>query len=136
MKTLVSALLLLASPALALAATPTIQPGSTVFIAPMNGFEITMAAALQKKHVPLVMVSERDRADLVIEGTNDFEPASWAKTIFFSPLPADRASITVKSAKDGTILYAYSVNKTTARNGAQSAAEACAKHLKEAIEKK
>jgi hypothetical protein len=42
----------------------------------------------------------------------------------------------VTSIQSGEIVFAYSVNKKNSAHGKQSTAEACAKHLKEAIEKK
>jgi hypothetical protein len=41
----------------------------------------------------------------------------------------------MKNAKTGDLVFAYCVDKLTARHGDQSKAEACAKHLKEALEK-
>ncbi|WP_446744314.1 hypothetical protein [Silvibacterium acidisoli] len=113
-----------------------IEPNSTVYIAPMDGFENDLQAAFLRKHVPLIMVSDKDKATLIVEGHNDNQKAGWAKTVFFSPAPSEHASITVKRASDGAIAYAYSVDKSAARHGPQSAAEACAKHLREAIEGK
>ncbi len=49
---------------------------------PLEGFESYMAAALLKKGVPLLIVSERDAADFEIEGTADKKRAGWAKKIF------------------------------------------------------
>jgi hypothetical protein len=40
----------------------TIPAGSTVFIEPMKGFETYLIAALQKKKVPLVVVSSEENA--------------------------------------------------------------------------
>lgn len=102
----------------------------------MDGFEGDLQAAFLKKHVPLVMVDDKDKADYVIEGHNDNQKAGWAKTIFFSPAPSEHATITMKDAKTGAILFAYSVDKIAARKGPQSAAEACAKHLREAVDRK
>jgi hypothetical protein len=113
-----------------------ITPGAKVYIAPMDGFENDLEAAFLKKHVPLTMVADKDKADYVIEGKNDNQKSGWAKTIFFSPAPAEHASITMKSTKDDSIVYAYSVDKLAARHGPQSAAEACAKHIKEEMEAK
>jgi hypothetical protein len=47
----------------------------------------------------------------------------------------EQASISVTDLKSGEIVYAYSANKKNSAHGKQSSAEACAKHLKEAIEK-
>jgi hypothetical protein len=68
-------------------------------------------------------------------GTAETIKAEWAKKIFVTPKGDADASITVKEAKTGTIVYGYAVDKFGARHGQQSTAEACAKHLKEFIDK-
>ena len=47
----------------------------------------------------------------------------------------EQASISVAGIKSGEIVFAYSANKKNSAHGKQTTAEACAKHLKEAIEK-
>ena len=136
MKRLIFALLLVAVPALAASPASTIKQNATVYIAPMDGFGSDLQAAFLKKHVPLVMTDDQAKADYIIDGRNDDQKAGWAKTIFFSPAPSEHASITLKDAKTGAILFAYAVDKAAARHGPHSAAEACAKHLREAMEAK
>ncbi len=46
------------------------------------------------------------------------------------------ASVQMIDRKSGAIVFAYSVNKKNTLHGQQTTAEACAKHLKEQIEKK
>jgi hypothetical protein len=147
MKFLASLCLLLSS--IAFAQTPTTSPipaptlktsqhiekGSRVFIEPMDGFETYLSAAILKKKVPLVVTDDKDKADYIITGTSHIERASWAKTIFISGAPQAGASIAMKNAKTGDLVYAYSVDKYNAARAQQSTAEACAKHLKESIEK-
>jgi len=110
-----------------------IRPNSRVFIEPMDGFETYLTAAILKKKVPLVVTSDKANADYIINGTSHVEKAGWAKTIFISGAPQAGASITMKDAKTGDLAFAYSVDKFNAARAAQSTAEACAKHLKEAI---
>jgi hypothetical protein len=113
-----------------------IQPGARVFIEPMDGFETYLTAAILKKKVPIVVTDSKEKADYVITGNSHVEKAGWAKTIFISGAPQAGASIMVKDAKTGDLAFAYSVDKFNAARAAQSTAEACAKHLKEAIDKK
>jgi len=112
-----------------------IQAGSHVFIEPMDGFETYLSAAILKKKVPLLVTDDRDKADYIITGTSHIERASWAKTIFISGAPQAGASIAIKDAKTGDLVFAYSVDKFNAARADQSTAEACAKHMKEAIGK-
>lgn len=117
-------------------ASPTrIPPGSKMFIEPMDGFDTYLSAAILKKKVPLMIVDDRAKADFIMGGSSHVDKAGWAKTIFVSPNPHAEASVTVKDAHTGNLVFAYNVDKSNAIRANQSTAEACAKHLKEAIEK-
>ena len=48
----------------------------------------------------------------------------------------DAASVQMIDRKSGAIVFAYSINKKNTLHGQQTTAEACAKPLKEQIEKK
>jgi hypothetical protein len=48
----------------------------------------------------------------------------------------EQASISVASIESGAVVFAYSANKKNSAHGRQTTAEACAKHLKDEIEKK
>lgn len=111
-------------------------PGARVFIEPMDGFETSLAAAFIKKKTPLSVVDDRANADFIITGSSAYHPAGWAKTLFVSPNAHASASISVKDAKTGIMVFAYNVDKANSARGNQSTAEACAKHIKEFIEKK
>jgi len=113
-----------------------IGPGSKLFIEPMDGFETYLSAAILKKKVPVMVVDDRSKADFVVTGGSHVDKAGWAKTIFISPNPHAEASIAIKDAHSGNLVFAYNVDKANAVRANQSTAEACAKHLKEAIEKK
>ena len=113
-----------------------IVPGSKLFIEPMEGFETYLSAAILKKKVPVMVVDDRSKADFIVTGGSHVDKAGWAKTIFVSPLPHAEASIAIKDAHSGNLVFAYNVDKANAARSNQSTAEACAKHLKEAIEKK
>ena len=124
------------------AATPApistkIIPGSKVYITPMDGFENYLAAALGKKKVQLIPVTDKDQADYVITGTSLDKKAGWAKIVFMGNIHSDNAaSITMSDRKTGAIVYAYAVDKKSTMHGQQTTAEACAKHLKAHIEGK
>jgi hypothetical protein len=113
-----------------------IPRGAKVYIAPMEGFETYLSAAIMKKEVPLSIVSNKDVADFEITGNSETQKAGWAKTIMTGNGRADeRGSITVTNLKSGVVVYAYAADKGSAIRGKQSVAESCAKHLKERIEK-
>lgn len=115
-----------------------IPAGSRVYIAPMaGGFETYLAAGLVQKKVPLVITMKEDTADYVITGISSTEKAGWAKMLFMgSDSSNDMASIKVVNQKTNVVAFAYAVHKGNSVRGAQSAAEACAKHLKEKMENK
>lgn len=114
-----------------------IVSGATVFISPMDGFENYLAAAFQKKGVPLVPVGNEEQATYVLKGTSEEKKPGAAKIIFMGQLHADNAaSVQMMDRRTGAVVFAYAVNKKNTLHGQQTTAEACAKHLKEQIEKK
>ena len=111
-----------------------IPRNSKVYIAPIDGFEIYLAAALRKKEVPLLMVTDRDQADFEITGTHETKDAGWAKIIFVSPQPSATASMQVVNLKTKVVAYADSSHRISANRGERSTAEKLAKYLKKKIE--
>jgi hypothetical protein len=122
-----------------------IPRGSKVYISPFRnesaqegktpaGFESYVAAALRKKKVPLLMVSDPRDADFVIEGTADKKGAGWAKKIFFGDLRSSvSSSMTVTNTKTNIVVYADSSDRSSANRGYRSSAEKLAKYLKRKI---
>lgn len=154
--------LLLMLSAVAFAQTPQITSGATVYIEPMDGYETYLTAAIVKKHVPLVVVADKSKADYIITSTvsqnapshpavvvnnttnvnssaNDAFSLGWAQGSHAAArraaLGSTSASISVIDAQSAQIVFAYSVGKGGTTHQIQSAAEACAKHLKEFIDK-
>lgn len=119
-------------------AGPALKPGIKVFVHPMaNDFDTYFRAALVKKKVPVLIVNTRDEADFEIKGSAESQKAGAAKKMMMGSWHSDeQASITVTGIASGEVVYAYSANKKNSAHGRQTTAEACAKHLKEAIEKK
>ena len=77
-----------------------IAAGSKVYIEPMNGFETYMAAAIQKKKVPLIVVSDESAADYVMTGNAEHQKAGWAKVVFTGNIHSDeQASVSMVSTK-------------------------------------
>ena len=115
-----------------------IERSSRIYIAPIEGgFDTFLAAAIIKKQVPVVVVTDRAKADYEITGIANSEKAGWVKMLFMGVDNSnDMASIKVVEIKSNEVVYGYSVRKGNSYRGKQSAAEACAKHLKEKIEGK
>jgi hypothetical protein len=96
----------------------------------MSGFETYLTAAMVKKQVPVTIVSDRAQAEYVLGGVSEDEKAGWAKTIFVSGRSHATASVNLKEAKTGSLVWAYNVDKFASVRANQSTAEACAKHMK------
>lgn len=65
---LFASLLLLLTP-VAFAQAPQIKSGSTLYIEPMGGYETYLAAAFTKKHVPLIVLADKDKAEYIVTST-------------------------------------------------------------------
>jgi hypothetical protein len=106
-----------------------VPPGAKVFIAPMT--------AIGKKKVPIVVVELRDDADFEMSGAAETQKAGAAKILLTGSWHStEDATIKLTNLKTSVVAFAYSVHKSDSAHGKQSSAEACAKHLKDAIEKK
>jgi hypothetical protein len=100
-----------------------------------GGYDIYLSAAMVKKEVPLILVTDPSRADFELTGVTETDKAGWAKMLFLgSTSSAEQASIKVVNVRTGTVVFGYNVNKSNSVRGKQSSSEACAKHLKEKIE--
>jgi hypothetical protein len=115
-----------------------VESGSKIYVAPMDdGFDISLVAAIVKKQLPVVVVADKSKADYEISGISQSDKAGWAKMLFLgTDASNEQASIKVVDLKSGEVVFGYNVKKENSARGKQSAAEACAKHLKENIEGK
>jgi len=147
-------------PSLASPADAPIPSGARIVIAPMGGFETFFAAAVREKKVPVTLTLDKDTAQYFVVSTE----TEWRGFVFGSGASANwnqnggsaasgsagsstrglEASIMLIDAKSKDVVWAYEVHKsshgvlllgTHGARGQQSLAEACAKHLKEYIEK-
>jgi hypothetical protein len=113
-----------------------VPSGSKIFVEAADGFDTYLDAALRKKHVPVVVVANKEKADYSLEGVSDHVKAGWAKTVFLGQIHSDeQAGIRLVNEKTGEVVFAYAVNKKNSLHGRQTAAEACAKHLKDVVGK-
>lgn len=120
----------------ALAQEKTVPPGAKIYIEAPDGFDTYLAAALEKKHVPVTVVTTKESADYELSGVSDQQKPGWAKVALMGQIHSDdQASVKLVNLKNGEVVFAYAVNKKNTLHGRQTAAEACAKHLKEAIGK-
>jgi len=137
-----------------------IPKGARIVIAPMGGFETYFAAAVREKKVPVTLTLDKASAEYFVVSTG----TEWRGFVYGSGGAANwnssggsaaygaaasstrglEASIMVIDARTKDVVWAYEVHKsshgallfgTFGARGQQSIAEACAKHLKEYIEK-
>ncbi len=112
----------------------TVPAGSKIYIEAADGFDTYLTAALQKKKVPVSVVEDKEKADYHLSGVSDHQKAGWAKTVFLGQIHSDeQASVKLVNIKTGEVVFAYAVNKKNSLHGRQTAAEACAKHMKEVV---
>jgi hypothetical protein len=112
-----------------------IPKGAKVFIAPMpNDFDTFLKAAIEKKKVPVEIVTDKSKAEFQITGASESQKPGAAKIIITGNWHSvEDASIQVANLTSGEVVFAYSVHEQSSTHGRQSAAESCAKHLKEKI---
>lgn len=112
----------------------TIPAGSKVYIAPMDGFETYLKAALEKKDVPLTIVENKQDASYEISGAATTQRAGTAKKVIMGSWHSrEEASIQVTDLKTGVVVFAYSYHNENSAHGKKTSAESCAKHLKNAV---
>jgi hypothetical protein len=127
----------------------------------MDGYETYLAAALMKKHVPLIVVMDPKRAEYIItstvahkdqsqpivsvsntvnNGTNEtpfergMEQGREAAAQRRALLGITNTSISIIDPTSSQVVFAYSAANASAKQ-LQGTAEACASHLKSFIEK-
>jgi len=112
-----------------------IPPGAKLFLSPVEGgFENYLAAGLYRKKVPVSIVNNRDQADYELTSVAETDKAGWAKILFMgNDSSREQAGIKLTKIDTGEVVFAYAVHKGMSAKGKQSAAEACAKHLKKQI---
>ncbi len=137
-----SAVLLLLFSAIVFAQVPHVARGATVYIEPMDGYETHLAAALMKEKVPLVLVSDKGKAEFIIKSSVSATGPGQSVVVvnnintqkggYAAQLAAMRLySISLIDAQSSQIVFAHSASK----GGIKGTAEDCSRHLKQFIEK-
>src|SRR5713101_4017236 len=91
-----------------------IPRGSRLYIDKIEGgYDIYLSAAMVKKEVPVIIVTDRSKADFKLTGVTESDKAGWAKMLFLgSTSTAEQASIKIVNLKTGTVVFGYNVNKS------------------------
>jgi hypothetical protein len=107
-----------------------IPTDATVYVDEMGGFEHYVLAAMRKKSVPLIVVTDPKKADFIIIGESDTKRAGWAKMLFFGSRNSDEmAGITMFNRKTKVVVFADTSHRGSANRGKRSTAEKLAKYL-------
>ena len=113
-----------------------ILPGSSVYVAPMGGYERFIIAALEEKRVPVVVLSDPSISNFEIRDVA-VNPAGWAKAASSGSANwSEQANITVTDLKTHAVVFSFAVKESNSSHGNKSSAEDCAKHLRELMESK
>jgi hypothetical protein len=136
--------LLLTVPIFGLAQPSPIKNGATVYIEPAGGYETYLAAAMVKQHVPLVIVTDKGKADYIVRSTvtqttpsqptvvvNNGSNSGGGYAAALTARGSASTSMEVIDPRSSQILFAYSPRI----DSLSGTAEACAKHLKEFVAK-
>jgi len=116
------------------------QSRPSVYIEPQQGFETYIAAAIEKKAVPVDVVTDKTRAVYIlrsapVEVKSESTGGKIARCLFaYCAGIEDKGNVSVQLVEVGStkIVWAYSVNKQKGGSkNQQSMAEAIAKHFKE-----
>jgi len=119
-------------------------PKPTIYIEPQDGFETYLVAAVNKKAVPVDILTDKAQAMYVlkpspVEVRKETTGGKVARCLFaYCAGIEDRGSVSVQLIESSStkVAWAYAVNKQRGHKNDQSMAEAVAKHLKEFFEAK
>ncbi len=139
---MLAALAVLLSP-VCMAQTGTMPANAKLFIDGDQGFAIYLTAAIREKNVNITVTTDRSKADFILEQTSDHLKRTGYKPSIISDWTApvlpqlvegnDSASVRLINVKTSEVVFAYSVDRNNTAHGRQTAAESCAKHLKDAV---
>ena len=112
-----------------------------MFVAPDNGFEVSLAAAMEKKDVPVQIVANEAEAEYILRPLplamhKESEAGKIARCAFAYCLGiADSGEVSVQLIRKDTerIVWAYQVNKQRGVKTRQAMAEAIAKHMRKEV---
>lgn len=111
-----------------------IEGGSTLAVKPMDGFEYYLLAALYKKSLPLVLMSNSQKAKYVVEGSQTSSRASTSKVFWLgTDAEHEEVSLDVNRTSDGEQVIHDEYSRSLAGRGLQTMAETFAGHLRDKV---
>ena len=107
------------------------------------GFAIYLTAAIRAKNVNAIITTDRTKAAYILETTSSHMKSlggrpsiidDWTAPVLPQNVKAhDDASVRLVNVATGDVVFAYAVDRNNTAHGMQTAAESCAKHLKDAV---
>ncbi len=116
---------------------PALAQQRSIYVTPDNGFETDIIAGLQKKSVPVTIVTDHTAADYTLTANavtihQESTGSKITRCLFaYCAGIADSGNVSVQLVDNKTkaIVWGYNVTKQTGQKNRQSMAEAIAKHL-------
>lgn len=111
-----------------------IPTGSKIFINEMpEDFHTFMAAAFKDTEMPLLIVTDKDKADFEMSGTAAASKSnSWARVIFAGQTGSkESASVTITNIKSSVVVFSAASDRSNARRGKRSVANKMARELRD-----
>ena len=111
----------------------------TIFIAAESGFQNALTAAMLKKHVPLSVTTDKDKAVYILQAApvdskDESGAGKVARCLFLDCIGmngSSEVSVRLLTRQDSIVVWAYQVRKANSGPlGVQSLSEAIAKHMK------
>jgi len=97
---------------------PAVRPQARIYVQADNGFDLYLTAALEKKHVPVNVVTDKSQADFEVGASHS----------------ANEAGVKLVDLSNGDVIFAYSTWAKSEHKAEQTAADAFAKRVNNAIE--
>lgn len=123
---------------LAAPSAPLFTPGAKLFIAPMDGFEQTLAQSILKKKVPVVLVNESAKADFVMSGQAHVKKRGWISGMVLDT--GGKGYVSITDARTGNVVFTHKFKRADSNLTEgwiyQGWADGAAKDLKKTMEKK
>lgn len=115
------------------------QSSATLFVQASGGFSTALTAAIVKKHVPIVVTADEEKAQYTLQAVpvdskDESGAGKVARCMFLDCVGVNgysEVSVELVRNRDKAIVWAYQVRKANSGPmGIQSLSEAIAKHLK------
>lgn len=103
---------------------PVIPSNARLYVNADGGFNMLLTAALEKRHFPLTITTDKSKADFALEGLSERNAGT-----------GDEASVRMVDLKNGDVVFTWSVEKKATVRSLKIAADECAKQVAAAVVK-